>query len=538
MSYLDLSVNNLEKLPDAITSLVGLEELYLNDTFLDFLPANFGRLINLRILELRDNNLITLPKSMSRLQQLRRIDLGNNEFKELPEVIGNLVNLTELWCDGNRIRRINCNVANLGNLVHFDASNNLLQYLPGDIGNWQKCQELCVSTNELEELPFSIGLMKSLVTLKVDENQLQELPESICQLENLEEIMISHNDLFKLPTTMGLLRQLRFLTADENLLRFLPNEICSCSSLTILSVRGNKLTKIPLDIGRLTQLRVINVVNNFLTQLPVTILNLRQLSALWISDNQSLPLMPLQKEFNDSIQSYSLTCYLLPQVLPNNERNTEESTDLNGMPYKMQPKAVHDNMSPSTNSIMAAKRRICFATDPVQEIMTFEQTSRLMRSPTPYPKELRTMSKFAAKNVNPQQQQQKFAGGPKSMNQSLDLSEFDMTGELVPMMSAQPHDDTMNANQQFVGRKFRMLDNNEYDIRAAIVADGEMIPDDIQMGQELTTLKSKSLEIKEARITTTSIEASLQEQPEQRDEQRYPENGYSQTSKTNGKLKC
>lgn len=53
LTYLDLSVNSLEKLPDAITSLIGLEELYLNDTFLEFLPANFGRLTNLRILEVR-----------------------------------------------------------------------------------------------------------------------------------------------------------------------------------------------------------------------------------------------------------------------------------------------------------------------------------------------------------------------------------------------------------------------------------------------------------------------------------------------------
>lgn len=203
-------------------------------------------------------------------------------------------------------------------------------------------------------------------------------------------------------------------TADENLLRTLPNEICSCSNLSILSVRGNKLTKIPIDIGRLTQMRVLNIVNNFLSNLPVTILNLTQLSALWISDNQSQPLMPLQKEFHKETQSFYLTCYLLPQVYTSNSTPTTNATST-------APESTYDYYSPSTcdtsqtnmhiealeNLSLAAiaqnrKRKICFASDPPQEIAP---NLRLMRSPTPYPKELRMMqAKFAANKMQQQQQ--------------------------------------------------------------------------------------------------------------------------------------
>lgn len=76
-------MNGLEKLPEVVTSLIALQELYLNDTMMEFLPANFGRLVNLRILELRENPLLTLPKSISRLTMLQRIDIGQNEFSEL-----------------------------------------------------------------------------------------------------------------------------------------------------------------------------------------------------------------------------------------------------------------------------------------------------------------------------------------------------------------------------------------------------------------------------------------------------------------------
>ena len=60
--------------------LINLKELYLNDTFLEYLPGSFGRLSNLRVLEVRENRLKTLPKSMSRLIDLERLDIGTNEF--------------------------------------------------------------------------------------------------------------------------------------------------------------------------------------------------------------------------------------------------------------------------------------------------------------------------------------------------------------------------------------------------------------------------------------------------------------------------
>lgn len=69
------------RLPDGFTSLVNLSELYLNDTFLDFLPASFGRLSKLKILELRENRLRMLPKSLENLILLERLDIGTNEFE-------------------------------------------------------------------------------------------------------------------------------------------------------------------------------------------------------------------------------------------------------------------------------------------------------------------------------------------------------------------------------------------------------------------------------------------------------------------------
>jgi len=45
LKLIDCSVNPLCKLPDGLTQLINLTELNLNDTFLEYLPANFGRYI-------------------------------------------------------------------------------------------------------------------------------------------------------------------------------------------------------------------------------------------------------------------------------------------------------------------------------------------------------------------------------------------------------------------------------------------------------------------------------------------------------------
>lgn len=188
-------------------------------------------------------------------------------------------------------------------------------------------------------------------------------------------------------------------------------------------------------------MRVLNLVNNFLSNLPVTILNLTQLSALWISDNQSQPLMPLQKEYHKETQCYYLTCFLLPQIYttvstPTNTASTTTAQDNTYDYYATSTigdesqQNIHlaalENLSlasisvnRSNNAAIMNKRKICFASDPPQEITTVSQTGRLIRSPTPYPKELRMMAKFANKNLV--QQPQKYHSQPsKNLTKNLD----------------------------------------------------------------------------------------------------------------------
>ncbi|XP_022782056.1 leucine-rich repeat-containing protein 7-like isoform X2 [Stylophora pistillata] len=372
LEQFDASVNPIGKIPDGFTQLFNLTHLYLNDAFLDRLPSNFGRLSKLKILELRENHLRSLPESMSYFTQLERLDIGSNEFMELPAVVGCLVNLRELWMDNNCVRELPPEIGLLRQLLFLDVSKNRLERLPPEIECLQSLTDLYLSNNVLLELLDNIGSLGNLQTLKVDENLLAELPASIGRLSNLEELVINHNELESLPAAIGLLRKLRILYADENFLEAIPLELGSCTSITILSLRDNRLVRIPDDIGRMPNLQVINFACNRLECLPYTFRKLTTLKALWLSENQSKPMVPLQSDFDHGTQSHILTCYMFPQQPPADEVSEQYSEDSAGsIPTSLLEEQIRQRSS------------IVFNID------EDDYLTRLARYQSPYPKDVK-----------------------------------------------------------------------------------------------------------------------------------------------------
>ncbi|XP_021372189.1 erbin-like isoform X3 [Mizuhopecten yessoensis] len=374
----EASVNPLGKLPDGFTQLLNLTQLFLNDTFLDYLPGNFGRLSHLKILEIRENHLKTLPKSFSRLGDLERLDIGHNEFTDLPDVIGSLTGLLELWCDHNQIAQVTPMIGNLKQLMFLDCTKNRIQTLPNEIEGCVSLADLHLTGNHLQGLPESMGNLEHITTLKVDANQLTSLPNTIGGLTALSELNVSRNDLEDLPSSLGLLRNLRTLYADENCLEMIPAELGSCSGITVLSLRSNKLEYIPDELGRIPRLRVLNLSDNLLKFLPFSITKLKELQALWLSENQTRPIVPFQSEIEQETGRKILTCYLLPQC------PSEDLGDPNG--------------GGDTDSFHASiwdeereqRQQIHF--EFTEEL---DEDGKLVRCPTPYPKEMREKIRHA-----------------------------------------------------------------------------------------------------------------------------------------------
>jgi erbb2-interacting protein len=360
LTILDLSMNDLGKVPEAIMSLINLQQLCLNDTGIDYVPANIGRLSNLRILELRDNGLRELPKSIRRLTNLQRLDVSDNNLSQLTEVCESHGNLTELWINGNNITKLSASITHLKKINDFDASYNNLQTIPKEIGQWTKITNLILSFNQISVLPKAIGNLRNLQVLKLESNNLEELPNTISKLTNLEELNLQNNFITKLPSGIGHLRKLATLILSDNKLEQLPPEIGSCCALTILNVHNNYLHKLPDEVGHLQKLTTLGLIGNKLEYLPITVSKLTNLKALWLTPNQTQPLIHLQNEQLPDGQVV-LTSVLFPQV-----------------PLPEAPPSVHLPMSHQTY-------HISFNMDNIPT------EASLSRTPTPHHKELRRL---------------------------------------------------------------------------------------------------------------------------------------------------
>ncbi len=99
---LNLSNQNLEKLPEYVLSRTNLEELNISNNKLSgALPAEIRHLQNLKVLNASNNNMTGVPAEVGQLRNLEVLDLSNNQLTGLPYELGNLGNLKILNLSGN-----------------------------------------------------------------------------------------------------------------------------------------------------------------------------------------------------------------------------------------------------------------------------------------------------------------------------------------------------------------------------------------------------------------------------------------------------
>ncbi|KAG7276981.1 hypothetical protein CRUP_016471, partial [Coryphaenoides rupestris] len=223
------------------------------------LPESFPELRNLTCLSINDISLQVLPdnigKSLSQLQRLVELDLRSIMMAEM---------------------------GTMKSLVCLDVSENKLEHLPEELGGLLQLTDLLVSQNLLEVLPESIGKLGQLSILKADQNHLMRLPEGIGNCESLTELVLTENQLQELAK--------KYWQTERDF----PNFNCDRNQLTSLP-KENRLTRIPAEISQATELHVFDVSGNRLVHLPLSLTTLK-LKALWLSENQSQPLLTFQTD--------------------------------------------------------------------------------------------------------------------------------------------------------------------------------------------------------------------------------------------------
>jgi Leucine-rich repeat (LRR) protein len=87
VAMLHLSGLALERLPDSLRDLRGLQTLFVSNASLKELPPWIGEFKGLRVLDLSNNQLESLPEEMGALSGMFGLYLSDNRLASLPETL-------------------------------------------------------------------------------------------------------------------------------------------------------------------------------------------------------------------------------------------------------------------------------------------------------------------------------------------------------------------------------------------------------------------------------------------------------------------
>uniref|UniRef100_A0A3B4ZEK3 protein-serine/threonine phosphatase n=1 Tax=Stegastes partitus TaxID=144197 RepID=A0A3B4ZEK3_9TELE len=243
LSYMDISRNHMESLPDWLCEAKKLEVLDVSHNLITELPARLLCSNSLRKLSAGHNQLQKLPERVER-PLLEVLDVQHNQLVELP---------CNLFLKSDSLRCVN-------------ASANKLEHLPPSTLSEEShsiLQELYLTNNRLTDkcVPMLTG-HTHLRVLHMAYNHLQTFPASkMAKLEELEEVDLSGNMLKTVPTTIMNCRRMHTLIAHSNAIEVFP-EVMQLMEMKCVDLSCNELSEITLPENLPPKLQELDLTGN------------------------------------------------------------------------------------------------------------------------------------------------------------------------------------------------------------------------------------------------------------------------------------
>ncbi|XP_074282408.1 uncharacterized protein LOC141606920 [Silene latifolia] len=192
-----------EKIPEGITNLNNLEQLWMNNCKLTgSIPRDLGKLYKLELLSLYSNNLKgKIPNSMANLSYLSTLYLHSNILEgSIPPNLGTCQSLLYLALSDNELNGTLGDELFEGSASFIElylSSNYLEGSLPLEMGKQNNLVLLGLDNNKFSDIiPDSLGDCSDLQHLFMDGNSFQgNIPSSFASLASLQEIDFSRNNL-------------------------------------------------------------------------------------------------------------------------------------------------------------------------------------------------------------------------------------------------------------------------------------------------------------------------------------------------------
>lgn len=280
IKHIDLSSNNLKRIPHSIRKLKNLEVLTLSNNQIRRIPGFVRRLKNLKEIDLSGNKIELNKSSVRRIKNIENVLLGNNNIEQLPENIAKMINVKRLNLAGNELSDLPSGFAKLKNL-----------------------EQIIFYKNKFTQIPSQIFELNGLTELDFYYNMITEIPDGVGNLIKLEQLFLSHNNISLLNDTIRQLKQLRYLFIHHNELVMIPAWIVDLQDLERLDVGYNNIFEIP-DLSELNKLTDLDLQSNNIENFPWSILDNEGLTLFLVNDNPLILTMDEKEGLKVVTQEY------------------------------------------------------------------------------------------------------------------------------------------------------------------------------------------------------------------------------------------
>nr|XP_033808792.1 leucine-rich repeat-containing G-protein coupled receptor 5 isoform X3 [Geotrypetes seraphini] len=317
-SYLDLSMNNISKVPSgSLHHLRFLEELRFAGNDLTYVPKGaFAGLSSLKVLMLQNNRLKGVPsEAFHNLRTLQSLRLDANHISYVPHKCFNgLTSLRHLWLDDNSLTEVPVQpLKSLSALQAMTLALNNIHHIPDHaFGNLSSLVVLHLHNNRIRSLGKKcFDGLHSLETLDLNYNNLDEFPSAIRALNNLKELGFHSNNINSIPERAFVgnpsLVSIHFYDnpiqfVGKSSFRHLPDlrtltlngasqitefpDLAGTTSLESLTLTGAQITLVPkVACDQLPNLQVLNLRHNEIHEIKANsfqqLVTLRSLDLAW-----------------------------------------------------------------------------------------------------------------------------------------------------------------------------------------------------------------------------------------------------------------
>lgn len=172
--------------------LIGVKSLKLSCELSEFPSEIFELADTLEILDLSGNKLSSLPADFGRLKNLKIAFFSDNYFTEYPTVLSHCPHLEMVGFKANQIASIPAEALS-PHLRWLILTNNRIESIPASIGKCTRLQKCMLAGNRLKELPVEMANCKNIELLRISANRFETLPSWLLSLPKLSWLAFASN---------------------------------------------------------------------------------------------------------------------------------------------------------------------------------------------------------------------------------------------------------------------------------------------------------------------------------------------------------